>query len=123
MRFISLKKTGAYSRIAQDLVGRGMAYCLLDRDDEARSDLHRAAKMYREAGQESTLWHVWMNLAGSFEQSAPDSAAWYYDAALASLEHGNDAVGGSAQPSRGPGPRVSCITIPSTAGVAPCIGL
>jgi CHAT domain-containing protein len=90
------ESTGAYSRIAQDLIGRGGAYSLLDRDDEARSDLHRAAEMSREAGQESALWVVWLNLADSFEESAPDSAAWYYDAALASLEHGNDAVGGEA---------------------------
>ena len=90
------ESTGAHSRIAQDLVGRGGAYSLLGRDDEARSDLHRAAEMFREAGQESARWVAWLNLADSFEESEPDSAAWYYDAALASLEHGNDAVGGEA---------------------------
>ena len=90
------ESTGAQSRIAQDLVGRGGAYSLLGRDDEARNDLRRAAVMFREAGRESSRWVALLNIADSFEESAPDSAAWYYDAALTSLEHGNDAVGGEA---------------------------
>ena len=68
----------ANAQIAQDLVGRGGAYSLLGRNDEARQDLHRAATLLSEAGRESSQWVAWLNLADSFEESDPDSAAFYY---------------------------------------------
>jgi len=90
------EERAARAQIAQDLVGRGGAYSLLERNDEARQDLHRAATLFSEAGRESSQWAAWLNLADSFEESNPDSAAFYYDAALTALERGSDAAGGEA---------------------------
>jgi CHAT domain-containing protein len=88
--------TGAKSRQADDLLGTGAALSLLNRSEEARIDLRRAARLLRESGEESALWIVYLNIADSFEEADADSAAYYYDAALASLEHSSESIGGEA---------------------------
>ena len=86
----------AVVRQAEDLLGTGGAYSLMGRTEDARRDLHRAARLFTESGQESALWLAYLNLADSFEESHPDSAAYYYDKALASLERENVTAGGEA---------------------------
>jgi CHAT domain-containing protein len=84
------------SAIIKDLAGRGGAYSLLGRLDEARADLHRAIRLQSSIGDESQQWLNYQNMADSFEESHPDSAAYYYDEALASLERANRNFGGEA---------------------------
>jgi tetratricopeptide (TPR) repeat protein len=88
--------TGVKSRQAEDLLGKGAALSLMERSEEARIDLRRAARLLTESGEDSDVWKAYLNLADSFEETAPDSAAYYYDAALASLERGSQARGGEA---------------------------
>jgi CHAT domain-containing protein len=87
---------GDKSGIIRDLVGRGGAHSQLGRPDEARADLRRAINLQSSLANESHQWLNYQNMADTFEQSHPDSAAYYYDAALASLERANRSFGGEA---------------------------
>ena len=90
------EQTASTSNLAEDHIGRGAAWSLLGRDEDARNDLRRASAMFAESGRESLQWVALVNLADTFEESDPDSAAWYYEAALTSLEHRTDSGGGEA---------------------------
>lgn len=86
----------AGERIAQDLIGRGGALSLGGDFERARADLRRANALFTEAGLLGKRWLALLNIADSFEQTDPDSAAYYYDRALSSLEESNDLSGGEA---------------------------
>jgi CHAT domain-containing protein len=90
------ERFGARVRMAEDLVGRGGAHSESGDFTAARTDLRRAGNLYVEAGLQGRLWLIFLNIADTFEEAAPDSAAHYYDRALDALERDNDAMGGEA---------------------------
>jgi CHAT domain-containing protein len=90
------QELGDQTLIVADLLARGAARSLDRRPEQAREDLRQAEAISREAGIESARWLILLNLADTFEETAPDSAAWYYDAALAALEREGRNFGGEA---------------------------
>lgn len=90
------ERFGIFDRQAQDLIGRGGAHSDSGDLERARDDLRRASGLLARAGTSTGRWIALLNLADSFEQTEPDSAAWYYDQALDALEAESDASGGQA---------------------------
>lgn len=82
--------------IVADLLARGAARSISGRQEEAREDLRRADYLVREHDIASARWMVLLNLADTFEETHPDSAAWYNEAALAALEREGSRFGGEA---------------------------
>lgn len=69
----------------------------LGRKDEARAGYRRAAQLLADAGRSDNDWVAILGVAHTFEASDPDSAAYWYDLALARVEADRELWGGAEE--------------------------
>ncbi len=95
--------------LAQDEYDQAAAFVLLDRvsiatlyagmgkTEEARARARTVLPDARAAGRTEVVWSAMFAMGHSFEKENPDSAAFYYEKALAGVEEGGTGIGSDVQ--------------------------
>lgn len=85
----------AEANVLQDKVGIATQLAGLGRNDEARAMIHTMLPDVEASGVKSIHWSAYLALGHSFERENPDSAAFYYERALALVESAGASASGT----------------------------
>ncbi len=85
----------AEQHVLVDHVGIASVYAVMGRNAEARQRIRETLPGARAAGHSEVVWACLLAMGHSFEKENADSAAFYYEKALAEVEAGGADIGGA----------------------------